>query len=158
MSILDSFATWMLNTARSIGRLLGRELVVEFSDHSIKLTMEKQRGSNRAWDNNLYKRGSVFYRGYANPLKITIDHKPEMGKKDTAEIEEADTDDTDTEDSNREADVITSDRYTQFMRNDLISQLLNPQEQWDKLLYGMIGIGALQFLTVIVTLWTTGSF
>lgn len=155
--MLTELATGVLRYARSFGQLLGRELVVETSDHSIKISMEKSGNSKRAWDDDLYKRGNIFYHGYANPLKIVVDHKPEMGEKDTAEVREGATDE-DTEDSDREADIISSPRYTQFMRNDLISQLLNPQEQWDKLLYGMIAIGGLQFLTIVATLWATGSF
>jgi len=165
--MLTGLATWFVRKGRRMGRLLGRELVVEQSDHSLTLSMEKPNNDRRAWDGNQFKRGQLFVRGYANPVKINVDHNPGIGNKDTVAI--ADGDGTATEfsdeegqpeepEEDRSVEVIASERYRQFMEQDLISQLLNPKEQWEKLVYGLIGIGSLQFLSIVVTLWATGSF
>jgi hypothetical protein len=162
--ILTRLATGTLRYARSLGRLLGRELVVETSSHSIQISMEKPNKDRRAWDGDLYKRGQLYYDGYANPLKIELDHHPGIESKDTTELSEGEApDDDDSEDSAQEeevgrADVISSSRYQQFMQQNLISQLLNPKEQWDKIVYAVIAIAALQFVSIIVTLWATGTF
>jgi len=166
--MLTGLATWFVRKGRRMGRLLGRELVVEQSDHSLQLSMEKPDNDRRAWDNDQFTRGQLYRRGYANPVKIEVDHNPGIGNKDTVEVTDG-GDATATEFSDEEGEggeeqedrsveVIASERYRQFMEQDLISQLLNPKEQWEKLVYGLIGIGSLQFLSIVVTLWATGSF
>jgi hypothetical protein len=61
-------------------------------------------------------------------------------------------------DTDAHVGLISSSRYRDYMRQDLISQLLNPQEAWQTIVYALLAVGALQFLTIIVTLWATGSF
>jgi len=167
--MLTGLATWFVRKGRRMGRLLGRELVVEQSDHSLTLSMEKPDNDRRAWDNDQFTRGQLYRRGYANPVKIEVDHNPGIGNKDTVAVADGDGTATATEfsdeeeqpealEEDRSVEVIASERYRQFMEQDLISQLLNPKEQWEKLVYGLIGIGSLQFLSIVVTLWATGSF
>ena len=54
--------------------------------------------------------------------------------------------------------LISSGRYREYMRQDLISQLLTPESRWNLIVWAMIGLGVLQFLAIIVTLYATGSF
>ena len=165
--MLSGLATWFVRKARRMGRLLGRELVVVQSEHDLKLKMEKPHNDARAWDDSLFKNGQLFVDGYANPVKVTVNHNPGIDEKDTVEPKEGtapnseDGDGVESEDEEDEDDwieVIASPRYQQFMEQNLISQLLSPDEQWNKLFYGVLGVMALQFFTVIVTLWSTGSF
>lgn len=159
--MLTGLATWFVRKGRGMGRLFGRELVVEQGEHDLKLSMEKPDNDARAWDSSMFKRGQVFVEGYSNPVKVSIDHNPGIDQKDTVDVTESETGEDDDEESGESDDrveVIASPRYQQFMEQELISQLLNPEEQWNKLLYGMLAIGALQFMAIIVTLWATGSF
>lgn len=157
--MLTTLATWFVRTGRSIGRLFGRELVIEQSDHSIQLYMEKPNNDERAWDGSMFKRGQIFVEGYANPVKHVVTHNPGFENKDVVDSEEGNVDDDDTDDDDTaNSEVIASPRYQQYMEQELISQLLNPKSQWDKLVYGMLGIGALQFFSIITILWATGSF
>lgn len=151
-------STVAIRSARSFGRLLGCELVVEASDHSLETTMELPDREQRAWDGSLYKHGQLYVQGYANPIKPTIDHNPSLETPDTVDVTEGDTDGAEGDEDEPKAKVIASERYQQFMQQDLISQLLNPREQWRLLVYGIIALGALQFLAIIVTMYATGAF
>lgn len=168
MSIRNYLATAAVNWARSFGRLLGTELVVETSQHSIETRMEQPDKTQRAWDPDLYKHGQLFYAGYANPIKPAVDVRNELEDPDTVDIVEGDADATqaDTADADEDADdsqeehvqMISSPRYRKYMRQDLISQLLTPKEQWRIIAYGVLGLAALQFTTIAVILYATGSF
>lgn len=153
-------ATVAIRSARSFGRLLGCELVVEASDHSLETTMELPNRNTRAWDGSLYKHGQLFAQGYANPIKPAVNHNPSLETPDTINVHEGNPDEDDGEDDEEPGRVklIASERYQQFMQQDLVSQLLNPREQWRLLVYGIIGLGALQFFTIIITLYATGGF
>lgn len=137
-------------------------MVVEASDHSLETTMELPDRETRAWDGSLYKHGQLYVKGYANPIKPTIYHNPSLETPDTVDVAEGDTEDgegdAEAEETEAEAKVIASERYQQFMQQDLISQLLNPREQWRLLVYGLLALGALQFFAIIVTMYSTGAF
>lgn len=157
MALRETLATTMLNTARSMGRILGTELVIECSEHSIETSMETPEQDDRAWDSNLYKHGQMFYSGYSNPIKPTVDVNKSLEEPDTVDIEEGtEGDENDAEGPHTE--LISSARYRAYMRQDLISQLLTPKEQWQMLAYGLLVLGVFQLLTVATVLWATGSF
>lgn len=141
---------------------MGLELVVEQSDHSLEIGMEQPDTDNRAWDSNLFKSGNLFLKGYANPVKLRVNQQPDLEDPNTAEIEEGTPDDgeehTDEEKEEEQPQVITSGRYREFMRQNLISQLLTPESHWNILVWALIGVGVLQFMSMIITLWATGSF
>lgn len=149
-------ATFAMGSARKFGRALGCELVVEVSDHSIKTTMEVPDTSKRAWDGNLFRRGQLFVKGYANPIKPRIIRHDDREELDEVDVEEGDGA-ADAEDDRR-LELIPSTRYREYLNQHLISELVNPQEQWQLLVYGIIALGVLLFVNMIVTLHATGSF
>lgn len=156
MSIRTKIANQLLSLGRKLGRNPGKsELKVSVSDHDIKIRMVDTDKKEHAWDHDLYKSGGLFYRGHANPLKINLSQNDGMAEKDTVELEESE-DESYVDEPHKE--VMSSNRYRKFMYNSLISDLVNPTENWKKLVYGIVGVGVLQFLTIIVVLVTTGSF
>lgn len=156
MSIRTTIANQLIGVGRKLGRNPGEsELKVSVSDHDIKVKMVDTDKQDHAWDHDLYKSGGIFYRGHANPLKIRLNQKEGMAEKDTVELEESEQDDSD---NNTHVEVMSSNRYRKFMYQSLIQDLVNPTENWKKLVYGLIGVGVLQFLTIIVVLVSTGSF
>ncbi len=146
-------ASAMLNTARSFGRLLGCQLVVETSQHSLETKMELPNKEQRAWDENLYKKGQMYYSGYANPIKPAVDYDQDLENPDKITAEESEQEKTEGH-----VELISSSRYREYMRQDLISQLLTPQEKWRLIAYAVGGVAVLQFVSIIITLWATGSF
>lgn len=163
MSIRASIATTALNFARSLGRTLGCELVVETSQHSLATSMQVPgETDSKAWDPDLYKSGQIFYAGYANPIKPTVTRHTELEDPDQVDVLEGDAEQAEQtiseDDDERHAELISSARYRKYMRQDLISQLLTPRERWRLIAFAIIGLGALQFIAIAVTLWATGSF
>ena len=162
MAIRSTFANSFLVAGRTIGQLLGLELAVVVSDHSITLQMEAPDTNKRAWDPEMYKSGNLFVSGYANPIKPRVNQHPDLETPNTVDVQEVDVDEDrnkssgDVNDSH--AELITSGRYREFMRQDLISQLLTPESRWNLLVWAVLALGVLQFLAIIVTLYSTGTF
>ena len=159
--IREFIANWFISTGRSFGRMTGLQLAVEVSDHSIKCDMEKPDESTRAWDPDMYKAGNLFVSGYANPIKPRVDYHPDLEEPNTVDVSEGDTDGSEEDVADSDGghlNLISSGRYREYMRQDLISQLLTPESRWNIIVWAMIGLGVLQFLAIIVTLYATGSF
>ena len=167
--IRESIANSLIAAGIALGSATGLQKVVELSDHSIQIQMEQPDESNRAWDTSLYKNGNVFIDGYSNPVKPQVKQNTGLKNPDVAEIEEGDPDDPDgdvdqpqlesgDDEPDTHAQLITSSRYRDYMRQDLVSQLLTPETRWNKMLYGLIAVAALQFIGIIITLYATGSF
>jgi hypothetical protein len=163
-----SFRTFIANKIIGFGRRIGRsnssELKVTLSDHSIDVRMVDTDIDELYWDDNLYKFGNVFPAGYSNPIKVSVDHKPEISKPDTVEVEESkpDTEPDSKEGGEGEEDsahvsVMSTKRYKMFMKQTLASDLLNPKEQLDKLMYAIIGVAVLQFVTMVLLAFTSGA-
>lgn len=160
-------ATGLLNYARKMGQSLGCELVIEVSDHSIETSMEVPNKHRWGWDSNLFKRGQLFIKGYANPIKPIARKTRHPKKPDRLALEEGESDpepladggeNPQAEDPGAEFELIPSYRYREHQDQHLISQLVNPSEQWRMLVYGIIGLGALIFFNIIIVLYATGSF
>lgn len=156
---------WLANKfigfGRKMGRGDGREIMVDLSEHSIHVQMADPDDENLAWDDSLYKYGNVFLEGYANPIKPTVERHDTLDKPDRAELDAGD--ESGAQDDSADADdghvkLISSARFGEFMRQQLIESLLNPREQWRLLMYGIIAVGALQIMTWAILLWATGSF
>lgn len=144
-----------------IANLFGYERCIEVSDHSIEIGLEKPNKTTRAWDSNLYKRGNLFLAGYANPIKPRADYDTSLENPDTIEhVEGEPYDDTDAETDTDGAHVqlISSSRYREYMRQDLISQLLTPQEQWKLIAYIVGALGVLMLINVVISLAAAGAF
>jgi hypothetical protein len=150
----------IMNIVRSTFSIVGYELVVELSEHSIEIDLERPDKNKRAWDSSLYKTGNVFLAGYANPIKPVARANPELEEHDKAELlegeGEVEGEETNTED--RHTAVIASSRFRTYMKQDLISQMLTPQEKWKKLLYALLGVGGLLLINVVVSLSAAGAF
>lgn len=164
--IRELIANSFIAAGRSIGKLSGLELQVELSDHSINVEMVKPDQDTRAWDPSMFKSGNLFLDGYANPIKPRVRTNQDLEEPDTAELEEGEVE-GDVEqpqlESGEEADdkhayLITSGRYREYMRQDLISQLLTPESRWNILVWAVVGLGVLQFFAIVITMWATGSF
>jgi len=165
------FRTWLanalINAGITIGKSTGLKKKVELSQHTISIGMADADQDTRAWDHDLYKSGNVFMQGYANPIKPRVRQNTGLENPDTVDVEEGETDtDTDQpqlEDGESQSDsphvqLITSSRYRDYMRQDLISQLLTPESRWNLLVWAGIAIGVLQFLVLVAVLWANGTF
>ncbi|WLW38201.1 hypothetical protein [Halorubrum spindle-shaped virus-BLv25] len=163
MSYLNYLAAPMNYTlwaAESVAYAAGFKLQVVVSDHSVKIKFVKPDKDTRAWDSNLFKNANLFVQGYANPFKPRVEHNSKLENPDTIDIQEGEPDgeNDETDGSNGDVSLIASSRYRDYMRQDLVSQLLTPKEQWKLIAYGVLAIGVLQFLAIIVTLYATGTF
>jgi hypothetical protein len=154
--IREFIANSLISAGRMLGQTTGLQLAVELSEHSITIEMEQPDESNRAWDTSLYKHGNVFLDGYANPIKPAVDQQ--TGLENPDHVEEGESDSEGDGSDGPHTQLISSGRYRDYMRQDLISQLLTPESRWNKMLYGLIAVAALQFLGIIITLYATGSF
>lgn len=154
MTLRTKIANWGIGFFRKLGRKPGEsELAVELSDHSINVRMVETDTEQRAWDDNLYRYGNVFIDGYANPIKPSVEYNEELEDPDTVDVEEGSA-----EDSDSHVELISSPRYRDYMRQDLIGQLLNPREQWRIIAYAVIGLALIMAINLVVTLSAAGVF
>lgn len=191
MGLRSRIATFgMRRTRRMFRTLFGTELVVETSDHSIEISMERPGpSSSRAWDPHLFKRGQLFVKGYANPIKPVVETRHELGESDRVSLTEgeigkareayqrgeideeeledrigsaiaSDLDELEDEElgGRSHKEIISSGRYRQYMHQELISQLLNPREQWKLIVYAVLALAFLMVVNLVVTLQITGVF
>lgn len=160
--VRDRLATLGMSLARSFGRALGCELVVDCSEHSLEIAMEVPGESGRAWDHDLYRKGQMYYQGYANPFKPVIDPSNTRGEHDQMDVEESEdasggaSSDDESGGSDAEIGMMPSSRYRQYLDQHLISELVRPEERWKLLVYGILFIGFLQMATIIVIMFVTG--
>lgn len=155
MVLRSKLGNWLLSAGRRLARADGRELAVDLSNHSIDIQMTKPDREEQAWDPDLYSRGNVFLEGYANPIKPVARHNKELEEPDAVDVEESDEGDTGDD---VHTEVISSERYAMYMKQDLISQLLNPQEKWRILAYAILGIGGLVLVNLVMTASAAGVF
>lgn len=155
MGVRAWMATQAIRTARSFGNVLGCEMKVELSDHSIELSMVHPNTFGQAWDPDFYVRGNVFRKGYANPIKPTVDQNKKLSTPDTVDIENANEPVGDG--SGRHVSMISSPRYRMYMVQDLVSQLLNPQERLKLIMYILVGIAGIVLLSFLMILTIAGS-
>lgn len=164
MSIRTTIANTLISTGRSLGRSGDAELAVDVSDHSISVAMEQPDKTQRAWDANLYRRGNLFVEGYANPVKPSVRQHKELATPDEATViegtadDQSDTEGDETEDTDDgpHVDLIASPRYRAYMRQDLISQLLNPRAQWRLIAYAVIALAVFMAVNIVVSLAAAG--
>jgi hypothetical protein len=147
-----------MNLVRSGFELLGYQLVVELSEHSIEIDLERPDKNKRAWDSSLYKSGNVFLDGYANPIKPTVKANDELENHDEATITEGEGElpEGEREDPDTSAAVIASSRFRTYMKQDLISQLLTPNEQWKLLAYAVGALGLVMLINVFISMSAAG--
>lgn len=169
--IRETIANSLIAAGRTLGKMSGLELKVELNDHSINVDMVQPDQDRWAWDPDLYKSGNVYVSGYANPIKPRVEQNQNL---DTPNVvtranpdEQPEHDDDDdvisgdgdsTAEDSTHVQLISSGRYREFMRQDLISQLLTPESRWNLLVWAVVALGVLQFIAIISTFWATGSF
>lgn len=156
--VMAYVANALLGAGRSLGRFFGYELAVTQHDHSIDIEMVAPNKDNQAWDTDLFKRGNLFRGGYANPVKIQVDHNAELENPDTGYVDESEQVATDGGEvkAGRHTELITSDRYREYMRQDLISQILNPRDQWKLMMYAILFMAFVMLANLIFTLMAAG--
>ena len=177
MSYREIPAQFVMGMAETFAKSLGCEPEVTLSEHSIDIDYTVPDKDRKAWDSSMYKNGNVFVEGYANPIKPRVHDNPELENPDTVdvvegdggvEVEEREGDSSvdgaaDREDGaggerDKHVGLISSSRYQTYMQQDLVSQLLTPQEQWRLIAYGILALGGLSFMNIIIVLYATGSF
>jgi len=156
MSYLASLSNVWLSVNEGIARVLGLQFKVELSDHSIDVEFAKPDKDESAWDTNMYRNGNVFVAGYANPIKPVVNEHAKFSEPNTVDVDEGGEPENESDDIH--VSMISSSRYRDYMRQDLVSQLLTPQEQWKLIAYAVLGVIILQFVGMIITLYATGSF
>lgn len=151
MGLRSSLASFAIKSARGFGQTLGCELVVDISDHSIGTSMEIPNTNSRAWDDNLFKSGQLYLKDHANPIKPYLVRNEDLEDPDEVDVKE--TKDVDSDNHTR---VISSPRYKEYMRQDLISQLLNPRAQWRLIAYAVIILAVLMLANVFISMSAAG--
>lgn len=143
MGLRSTIATFALNSARSFGNQLGCELVVETSDHSLHTTMETPNSTTRAWDPNLWVKGQLYLRDYANPIKPYVERHLDQGEQDQARIQSSEL-----EDGEDHTGIVTSTMYRMYQDQHLASELMLPSEKWKRIFWAVIGLGGLMLLSL----------
>lgn len=125
-SVLAAF----INVLRALGRLCGYELVVTLTEHEIQLSLvDPDDLTRRAWDPSHFTSGNLFLEGWANPIK------PSPGDDGHEEL-------------------IVSERYEQYMANDLVGDILQADAS-DLTLKAAVGILAAVQCLVGLGIWYT---
>jgi hypothetical protein len=125
--------------------MLGLELAVDVSGHSIETKMAPPKKTNeRAWDDDLFTKGNLFVNDYANPVKPRVKHNQGIDEPDVVDVEEGETDADDVH-----TEVISSPRYRLYMVQDLVSQLLNPSERLTMIQWILVGIAGMVLMTLL---------
>lgn len=131
-----SFANVFLSLGKAWGEMFDHNLMVSVDDHEIRFKYEKEpeeiEGIN--WDNNMYVNGNIYYKGKANPIKPVID------------------------DGKDEVELISSDRYKDFMKQTLVRDIVRATEDEGLTMTQMLVIGSLAVsaLTLIAVLMVSG--
>lgn len=154
--IREPIANTILNTGRSIGRTLGLELAVVVDEHSLTIKMVKPQNSTRDWDPSLFKSGNLFFGRYANPIKPYVQRHIGIDELDEVDVDDSSNDD-ESDDSGPHVGMKSSQAYVESIEHNAVSQLLNPKERWQLLAYGMLALGILQFIIMIVILYSSGA-
>lgn len=163
MALRDHLATFAMRIARAFGHRIGCYLVIEPSEHTVRLSMEVPSKSNRAWDLNHYRWTNIFPDGYANPIRIDVDRHKALETPDEVlpvetrnSTEEAHLAADGGEDVTSHIQLISSHRYREFMRQNLISQLINPSEKLNRLFLAfmvVIGLLIMQIMLIIFSVF-----
>lgn len=135
----------------------GTELKVTLSDHSIDVRMVDVDDNAHAWDDTLYRYGNVFLSGYANPIKPTVNANTELEEPDTADMDES-VGGYQKQSDGVHTQLISSGRYSEFMKQQLIESILNPDAQWKKILYVVLAVAFMQLATLMAALSAAGMF
>lgn len=131
--------------------MLGCELAVNAGGQTLEAKMVPPKKTKElAWDDQLYVKGNLFVGDYANPIKPTVNYNQSIEEPDTVDVK-APNADVDVDDD-AHVSVISSPRYSLFMMQDLVSQLLNPSERLTMIQWVLIGIAGMVLMMLILLL------
>lgn len=153
--LMAAVANKFIGFGRKLGRNFGYRMAVDQSGHTLQAHMVNPNAGDRAWDPDMFRHGNLFISGYANPVKLSIDYEPELEEPSTVDVKESDVVETDGGEEAHKA-VISSPRYREYMRQDLIAQLLNPEEQWKKLMYAILAVIGLSIMNTALAASAAG--
>jgi len=100
---------------------------------------------SRSWDPELYAKGQLYYGDYANPIKPLANKRTDVDDKDTGSLYVSEDIEEDGEEVHTE--LMSSARYQIHMANEMIDSLVTPDEQWNKIFWGLVLLGILQFFS-----------
>jgi hypothetical protein len=171
MGVRTTIATSALGAARSFGRTLGCELEVTVDNQRIQTVMRPPGShSGRVWDPDMYYRGNLYLRGYANPVKprVDVDLNPselDRGELDVSEETPTREDATATDGGETmptvdapHARLMSSKLFKKHMDNHMISELVTPDEKWNKIFMAILVLGGvIVAFGVLAVLLATGA-
>jgi len=145
MGLRTAVASWLVGTSISIGRSLGADVAVTLDNQTVDVDMVVPGSEDgRVWDGELYAKGMVYYAGYANPIKPVVSKDSDVEKRDTALVYTND-------DGGPYTEMMVSERYKTHMSNHMISELVTPDEKWNKVVLGMVLLGALIMVSSLIS-------
>jgi hypothetical protein len=163
-------ATSALGAARIFGRTLGCELEVTVDNQRIQTVMRPPGShSARVWDPDMYYRGNLYLRGYANPVKPGVDVELDPSELDRGTIEvsegsrEAFADGGERVEAlpvveDEHARLMSSKLFKKHMDNHMISELVTPDEKWNKIFMAILILGGvIVAFGVLAVLISTGA-
>lgn len=117
--------------------MLGNELAVIITPHKIKLKMVDPERTPRNWDSQMFSHGNIYYADYANSIKPKY-------PDDEKEAEES-----------LGLDLISSERYKNFMDQNLISDIIDEgqQDEFPTLFHVILILGFMQLATISILVW-----
>lgn len=123
----------LYNMAEAVARARSSQPAITIGKNSIDIEFQDPSESDsRAWDNSHYSFGNIFYRGYANSLKL----------------EEGDI-------KQEETKLMPSSKYRNFMKTKVIQEAFYADAMQNKkmlyLLIGSLALNALVLLAVVAT-------
>lgn len=164
MEIMRGPLTWALNGVRMIGyEVFGYELVVEANDHSFDVWMQKPQADDdggRAWDDDLYYRGQMYYMEHCNPIKPVLDQEGAgFEEQSTIDHDEGEVQDRHDErdDRGRPISMVASWEWKKYLDQHLASELVLPDKQWKYILILCGVIGAFVLMNLAITAYIAGS-
>lgn len=163
MTIREWVATKLLTSSRVAGRQLGCELEVTVDNQRITTKMKQPTHTDRkVWDRNMYRRGQMYARGYATPIKPAVELDTELAEYDSidvihseypAEGESALTDGS----GEGYVDILSSKLNEKHNQNNTISELITPEEQWNKIYKALLGLAGVIAMFMMAVLYLVSS-
>lgn len=147
MGLRSTLATSAMSLARGFGNALGCEIAVDCSGHELETRMVPPKATKeRAWDGDMYVKGGLFVDGYANPIRPKAVRNKEISESDEVAADGGSADVQQGE----HYEIISSKRYASIVKNDLISQLINPAERLSTIQWVLIGMAGMMLMILVV--------
>lgn len=149
IGIVSRLCNGIIHRTRKFGRKFGYELKVTQSSHSLHTKMVNPNADEHAWDPDLYKHGNLFLQGHGNPVKMHVDRTHDEGEMSENKVTAKDS-------HGESVEIIASPFYKELIKADKLGQLLNPEEQWQKMMYALIGILVISSISGVASMSAAG--